>query len=58
MRKRSSRKTPKTDIIDAVVQDIELTVEQAAEAARGSVKGAAGTLAKVVKPKESPRGTA
>ena len=50
MRKRSPGKSTKTDMVDAVIQDVELTVEEAAEAARKSMKKAADALAKVVKP--------
>ncbi len=52
MRKRSTSKPPKTDVFDAVVQDVELTVEQAARSAKESVEGAAKALSKVFKPKD------
>jgi hypothetical protein len=52
MRKRSTSKPPKTDIFDAVVQDVELTVEQVAESAKESVEGAAKALTRMVKRKD------
>ena len=57
MRKRSTIKPAKTDIFDAVVQDVELTVEQAARSAKESVAGAAKALTRVIKPKDSAPGT-
>jgi hypothetical protein len=52
MRKRSTGKSTKTDVVGAVIQDVELTVEETAEAARRSVKKAADALAQVVKSKK------
>jgi len=58
MSKRPPKKPGKTDLIDAVVQDIELTVEQAEEAIKEAAEAAGGALTKVVKPKDLAPGSA
>jgi hypothetical protein len=57
MAKRVTKKSPKTEIVDAVVQDAELTVEQAEEAAIEAAELAGRALSKVVKPKEVAPGS-
>ena len=52
MAKRPTKRAPKTDIVDAVVQDVELTVEQVEEAAKEAAESAGRVLRKVVKPKD------
>jgi hypothetical protein len=58
MSNRRARKSPKTDLFDAVVQDVELTVEQAEEAAKEAAKAAGRALTGVVKPKDLEPGSA
>jgi hypothetical protein len=58
MAKRTRKKSPRTDFIDAVVQDIELTVEQAEAAAKEAAESAAHAITKVVKPKDIEPGSA
>jgi hypothetical protein len=49
---KRSKKSPRTDIIDAVVQDVELTIEQAGQAGKEAAKAAGRALTKVVKSKD------
>jgi hypothetical protein len=58
MSKRRVGKSPKTDIFDAVVQDVELTVEQVEDAAEEAAKAAGRALSEVVKPKDVEPGSA
>ncbi|HUN57121.1 MAG TPA: hypothetical protein VMU41_03345 [Candidatus Binataceae bacterium] len=58
MAKRSRKKLPKTDIIDAVVQDAELTVEQVETVVKEAAESAGRALTKVIKPKEMAPGSA
>ena len=53
MSKRRSKKPPKTDIIDAVLQDIELTTVQTEEKIKRAAESAGRTLTKVVTPKDN-----
>jgi hypothetical protein len=57
MAKRDTKKPPKTDIVDAVVQDIELTVEQVEEGTKEAAESAGRALRKIVKPKEAAPGS-
>ena len=57
MTKRATRKPSKTDIADAVIQDIELTVEQVEEGTKAAAESARRALRKIVKPKEMAPGS-
>jgi hypothetical protein len=56
MSKRRSKKPPKTDIIDAALQDIELTTVQAGEKLKKAAESAGRALTTVVTPKDNEPG--
>lgn len=54
MAEQVTKKSNKTDIVDAIVQDVELTVEQVEEATKEAAESAGRALSRVVKRKEEP----